>query len=175
MKTLLTAFRAGGGVRRFHTARVICENTVAEHTFGVMCILDAIYDGFVPSDVMRAALFHDIAEHKYGDIPGPVKRFLDNDRLREAEAQYETSIGVHVTLGGREQRILKFADNVDGFLFCHDEYMRGNKTLIKIASNYLEYINDGANTVAEYGIAMDIFARINTIATLMNQKFGDMK
>ena len=74
--------------RRWHTQPSVPVQTVAEHSFGMMMLLEALHPN--PSvDLFRAVLRHDLHESLGGDIPFSAKRdypFLkDFDLLVEKE------------------------------------------------------------------------------------------
>src|SRR5690349_19381109 len=92
---LMSVLRDGGQVRRWHVERMP-EQSVAEHSHGVAVILCFICE---PSALLlKAALFHDLAEKQVGDMPAPIKwdfphiaQFLD-----EQSDRVERHLGIHV-------------------------------------------------------------------------------
>jgi 5'-deoxynucleotidase YfbR-like HD superfamily hydrolase len=139
------AVRGGGGVRRYHTYRVLCEDTVASHSWGVATIVDQLYNGRAPAHMLRAALYHDVAEAQFGDIPSPAKRLMDRPVLDKMEHAFlhERKLAVEVT--AFEKWILKIADIIDGLCFCMEEIVRGNRTLISAWNQYRSYLIDQFN------------------------------
>lgn len=136
------AVRAGGSVRRYHTHRVLCEDTVASHSYGVAVMLDLMYEGRAPAHMLRAALYHDVAEYMFGDIPSPAKRLFNSSDLRTAEDQFMRSHGLFTELSEWERFVLKMADLFDGLMFCTEERERGNATLVVIWNTYYKYIKE---------------------------------
>jgi 5'-deoxynucleotidase YfbR-like HD superfamily hydrolase len=138
------AIRRGGGVRRYHCYRVIAEDTVASHSWGVATIVDKLYGGNPPVHLLRAALYHDIAEYEVGDIPSPAKQALPEEgrkMLADWERAYEHSIGVHIdNLSEAESKVLKFADCYDGYTYCQEEAFRGNGMMLEVAQTYRRYL-----------------------------------
>jgi Predicted hydrolases of HD superfamily len=141
--------RNGGGVRRYHTHRVVCEDTVASHSWGVAVLVDMLYGGSAPAQVLRAALYHDVAEHVFGDIPSPAKRLFNNEELRQREDQLMRDNGMFTILTDWERFVMKLADMLDGLTYCVEERERGNTTLIPIWNTYYVYIHDRINAEAD--------------------------
>lgn len=147
--------RSGGGVRRYHTHRVICEDTVAAHSWGVACVLDQLYytaGVTISVRLLQAAMYHDVAEHVFGDIPSPAKRLMDSEKLRRQEDSYMRERGLFTELTDFERCVLKIADIIDGMLYCREELARGNTTLLPIAGKYSEYLTEkvvGMSKLAE--------------------------
>jgi len=134
--------RNGGGVRRYHTHRVTCEEVVATHSWGVAVIVDMLYAGNAPARVLRAALYHDVAEHVFGDIPSPAKRLFNNADLRQQEDKLMRDNGMFTELSDWERLVLKMADLFDGLAYCTEERERGNGGLVSIWNTYYVYIRD---------------------------------
>lgn len=131
--------RAGGGVRRYHTYRVVCEDTVASHSWGVAVVLDMLYAGQAPAKLLRAALYHDVAEHVFGDIPSPAKRAFNSDELRKQEDKLMVEHSMFTVLSDWERFVLKVADILDGLIYCTEERERGNATLVSVWNTYHGY------------------------------------
>lgn len=153
----LDFIRNGGETRRYHTWPVLRQQTVAEHSFHVAMIYSMMALGAAPSDVqgltvpgLMAALTHDLAEHKTGDMPAPTKRGLEaffpgfrekygeleNDLLVNAELDWEHA------LSSKERRWLKLADAMEGALYCVRERSMGNKLIAPVFANFRQYIRD---------------------------------
>lgn len=69
------------GVTRWHIVRTVRPQSLAEHTFDVVMIARAIAKiaGYNDSEIIKAALLHDLDEIVTGDIPTPTKnRARDN-------------------------------------------------------------------------------------------------
>ena len=65
--------RQGGRVKRFHSADFLLPQNNAEHSFNVAWMVWVLSRGTARVEVIMAALAHDIAEKKFGDMPGPTK------------------------------------------------------------------------------------------------------
>lgn len=149
----------GGETRRYHGFRMLMEDTVGHHSYNVACIIMKVRPE-ASAGLLRAALKHDIAEHKAGDMPAPTKRALpdylmlpdpwrrDTPRtFRDVFGEYETQLmeaaGVYEErLSSEEAWVLKFADSLDGMRFCIQERLLGNKTprLIRCYETFQRYV-----------------------------------
>lgn len=119
-------FKAGI-VKRYHTVDMITEQTVAAHSWGVALIICEVVKK--PStELLKAALYHDIAEAVTGDIPATSKwRFGDIDTaVKRAEQQVEKNLGLKFKLTVKDKRILKFADMMELIIHAWREYRLGN-------------------------------------------------
>lgn len=85
--------------------------------------------------VLTAALTHDLAEARYGDLPAPAKRELGKEWSRQFSSVEHTALqsyGLVVDLPPRDVRGLKLADYIDGCLFCIEERRMGNRAVVPI-------------------------------------------
>ncbi len=140
MKETLEFILDGAAVKRFHTVTVLHEETVGHHshTVAMMCLL---LNPNASRNLLMAAMFHDLSEHKTGDIPSPAKREykiteqvtnLENDLMVEAGIEFPT-------LTKEEKRTLKLADIASGMIYCIQEAQMGNNKMLKILKTYLSY------------------------------------
>lgn len=123
------------------------EHLVSAHSWGVAVILCDITPA--PSAaLLKAALYHDVAEHVTGDISAVTKwRFPDlSAAVSGIEEQVEKELGIDVALTKEEQSMLKFADMVDLVLCCTQEYSLGNTTAKAVVRRGLTYLEDRAWT-----------------------------
>lgn len=133
----------GGRTKRFHTVSTIKENTVAEHTYGVIVLVLALTGGMASKNLILAALAHDMAECELGDVPAPAKRKLGiYDAFNELEEDVLRTNGWATTLTDEEAKILKIADSLDGFLFCVKEYRMGNHDIKPVLGRFASYIRE---------------------------------
>lgn len=137
----------GGATRRFHTVPTITVNSVGEHSFGVAMFCYVLAQGSdmeVSTDLLMAALTHDMAEHLVGDVPAPTKRMNpDLGKLfneMEDGLLNEMGLGFAHHLGETESIILKLADCMDGMLFCIRERRMGNTNVVTSFNNFNSYI-----------------------------------
>lgn len=140
LRAKLLFARMGGETKRFHTQQVLRENTVAQHSHGVAMLCWMITDGNASSNLLMAALSHDLAEQQMGDLPAPAKRkhpFLKQFDAVENDVLIEAGFGFSLTTC--EQNTLKIADCLDGLLYLWRERTLGNKALQGVFNNFLMY------------------------------------
>lgn len=147
----------GAETKRFHTWPTLREDRVDSHAFRVAMICAVIAQSAEPVNgqgltlpLIMAALTHDLAEHKLGDLPAPAKRdmppmqdgmsFRTAWGLMELALLTENSLDWEPLLSEKEQHWLKLADAMDGALFCTRERMMGNKLMETPYHNFISYI-----------------------------------
>lgn len=139
----IIAMRNGGQVRRYHVARTVKIQTVADHSHGVACIICAAFD--TPSlDLVRAALFHDLAEAVTGDVPATAK-WLNPGLERElgyVEDTFNERYRLTPLLSEEEVRILKAADMLELMLWNMEDYQMGNEYANEIVERAFTYLTD---------------------------------
>lgn len=142
MKNLLSIFK-GGYVKRYHTVDMIKEQSVASHSWGVAVILCQMIKNPSPQ-LLKAALYHDVAEHVIGDMPATTKwRFEELSKaMSKAEQEIEHELGLDVKLDDTEKAYLKFADMAELIITCVREYNLGNRDAAEIVRRGLTYLED---------------------------------
>jgi len=130
-----------GQVKRYHTQITLQTQTLADHQWGVAMIVNEIYpQGY---QLLMAALTHDLAEGRTGDIPYTAKR--DNYNLKsaseDAEEAFNFEYGLCQGLNSEEQHILKWADMFECFLFARRETWLGNQTMQKVVATARDALN----------------------------------
>lgn len=135
---------SGGYSTRYHTADVHNRQDIGNHSFGVAWFCELVTQGRCTKDLIMAALSHDLAEHIVGDIPSPSKRELNLGTMFDAIEQKQLdSAGVGhygLALNSNEQQVLKFADCMEGLMFCIRERKIGNRNVEIIFDRYVSYI-----------------------------------
>lgn len=141
------ALRDAGEVRRLHTIRTIRTHTIAEHTYGAMCIgleLCRLNDQ-KPERVLITLLQHDVTELETGDVPAPVKRA--EVVVKEAFDRLETSAAARMglypvaPLEELEEAIAKAADCLDlGFACLYERQLGNHSPRLELCfENILDY------------------------------------
>jgi 5'-deoxynucleotidase YfbR-like HD superfamily hydrolase len=140
MKDTLEFIAAGAEVTRYHTVFTINKETVGHHSHGVAMMVLMIKPD-ASASLLKAALYHDLAEQVVGDIPSPAKRRFDlGKRLDELEHAVIREAGIEQPeLNDEEVRVLKLADIAQGALFCAREVQLGNVRLVPVFARYLKY------------------------------------
>jgi 5'-deoxynucleotidase YfbR-like HD superfamily hydrolase len=158
--------RLGGLVTRYHTKNTIQPNTVGHHSFGVAWMIYLLTQGSAETNLVYAALAHDLAEQVTGDISSPTKRKFPELATMVQLLEDETleSHGLFFQLSKDEARILKIADCLDGMLYCISEFEIGNKSIMEVYKRYEQYIN--AMTLNEHERSV-----FNSVRAIMMRKF----
>jgi len=133
--------RRSGGVRRYHTTPVVCEQTLAAHQWGVALIFMYIYPEMTLDGVLHA-LTHDAPELITGDTPAPAKRMSETIRvgLHDLERRLEDKWGIAVELHTLEQTAVRQADLLDLLWYCVEERRLGNQNVSEIFATGKEYL-----------------------------------
>jgi 5'-deoxynucleotidase YfbR-like HD superfamily hydrolase len=146
VQTQLRLILCGGRVRRFHAKPMIKDETVAEHQHLVAWIATLV-SGSPRAELLLACLSHDLPECDLGDLPSPAKRLMQLEAAyQREEANIYKAAGMpnyYELLTAEEKIILKFADNVAGYLRCVYEKELGNQYLGKTTETYYLYICSG--------------------------------
>lgn len=140
MKETVEFIMTGASVSRYHTVDLIKSETVGHHSHGV-AMLCLVIDPDVSSNVLKAALVHDLAEQYTGDIPSPAKRALHMGvEIENLETTLLNQHGIPIPkLTYGEKVVLKLADNLHGALKCVREIKMGNTLLIPVLNRYISY------------------------------------
>jgi 5'-deoxynucleotidase YfbR-like HD superfamily hydrolase len=149
IKDQLQFILRGAAVTRFHVDPVIKPQTDGAHSFGVAWICYLLSNDKPSLNLILAALAHDLAEHKVGDVPFPTKHAIPglNDQLNLLETSYLTAAGLGFPLTDDEKRILSLADRLEGMCYCVQERALGNKNAAEWYARYrasLPHIRSGA-------------------------------
>lgn len=139
--TLNFIFR-GAKTKRFHTADTLTTQTVGEHSFGVAWLV-ILLNPQARKELILAALSHDLAEHIVGDVSSPAKRAYP--ALKGAVATAEDTalslagLNYEKGLADCEARVLKYADLLEGMLFCIRERKMGSTVVNEIYKRFRQY------------------------------------
>ena len=139
MQNKLAFITEGGEVERYHTVRTLQTETVGHHSFGVAMFCHLLLPES-SKDLILAALTHDLAEHRLGDIPSPAKKeYGIGEQVNELEEKLLRSVGLNFELLPEEKRALKLADIFQGMSFCLRELQLGNRKHEVIYRRYASY------------------------------------
>ena len=157
LHTQLQALYNGGAVQRFHTVRTVQRQTVADHSWGVASLLLLITNGNASRDLLAAALHHDLGEQWTGDVPSPTKRYATiGVQLAALEREQRLRAGLQeFKLSPAEEQLLDFTDNLDGMLFCLEEFKLGNRNAQLWFSRYSRYNDE--HPALKVGCARDVY------------------
>lgn len=169
MKELLQFISEGGSVVRYHTRPGIKPDTDAHHSHGVamLCSIlagssDETGSTLASVNLLMAALTHDLAEQKAGDMSAPAKRALGiRDLLNDFETDelkvYWLDYQQHLTK--EEFVILQMADCFDGMLYCCRELALGNRNALLVWRRYCAYITS-ISAGAELSVRISLRASV---------------
>lgn len=153
----LYLLRQAARVERMHTQPTTRQQTVGEHTFGVLALIDCIAPEMT-MNIWRAALYHDAAEAITGDTPATAKWKYPG--LAKSLDQIESTIALKhemvIPLADKEKDVLKFCDTMELTIFCIEEAERGDRNAIRVAYNCIDflerqdYINSEASDLCDY-------------------------
>lgn len=141
MKAQIQFLLDGANVKRYHTVTALIPETVGHHSHGVALLACMFMEPTV--NLLFAALTHDLAEHRTGDIPASTKReFGIGDQFGALEERIlEESGWAAEALTEEEARALKLADIAQGALYCVEEINRGNSKMRTVFDRYISYAN----------------------------------
>lgn len=134
---------ASGATTRYHTIRDPgrVKQSVAEHSWGV-AVLIATYHPSPSANLLSAALTHDLAESRFGDIPAPTKREYPGigDLIDKLEDEWLYSMGIvgNRMITEKEREWLKAADIYEGWQYCVYR-SRDNEDYFICASRFYDY------------------------------------
>ena len=126
--TQVKAVREGGAVVRCHTVPRAPYYDNAQHQYGAVSLLLLLHPN--PSvGLIRAVLWHDVAERWVGDVPAPAK--LGNETLKTVLGNAEQAIMERLGLGRlipaedmdqvyEDVRWLKAVDILELWLWCRE-------------------------------------------------------
>lgn len=138
----LRLLRKTARVARMHVMPTRRTQTVGEHTFGVLAVLDYI-EPDAPKRVWRAALHHDAVEPLTGDVPATAKwRYPEvEEGLRLAEDKISVEFDLEGCGTEHWTKILKYCDIMELAIFSVEESDCGDKSMVEVAKRCLEAIH----------------------------------
>jgi 5'-deoxynucleotidase YfbR-like HD superfamily hydrolase len=140
----INELRNAAMITRCHTERVICPQTVAEHSYHVAMLCWKLCDHEPSAELLKAAMFHDLAEKFTGDIPAPVKwrSPVISAELLKQEAVFEKEHKLYCSLTPKEELVLKWADSLELMWYCVDEVTLGNRFVEEMYWNIDSFLTD---------------------------------
>lgn len=133
---------AGSEVKRFHTIRIIGEETNGHHSF-LVAVLCELLSPECSSTLLKAALTHDLPEETIGDIPSPTKSAMGKEVCAIEDALLASfDLDYESKLSREELRTLKLADRLAGLIFCKRQIAMGNSLILDCHRNYFALVQD---------------------------------
>lgn len=118
----LWAARRGGEVKRCHTIPIAGEYLNSTHQWNVVTLLLLLHPA--PSlALIRACQFHDVAEHRYGDMPAQAKWEAPEvyGALQRLETRHLFHLGLAENLTKQDQDWLHALDKLELWLWAHEQ------------------------------------------------------
>jgi len=131
-------YRAGNAVKRFHTVNLLVEETVGHHSANVAMLCNLLTNYQPSANLLKAALYHDLAEQFTGDVPATAKWMYPG--LKKVLAIIEQDQLPDIVLTEDEERILKQADMLDLCYKAAEEMAMGNKGMRRIFLNGIHWL-----------------------------------
>lgn len=157
----------GGAVQRFHTRPGLAPYTDAAHSHGVAMLCHKLTQGRASSNLLMAALVHDLGEQYSGDVSAPAKRALGlGERLKAAEDLQLARYGLLFNLTAYEEHVLSVADQFEGLLWCCRERFMGNTTVNLMYDKWQLWCRQLTLTDTEYEV-------LTAIRELWGRAVGD--
>ncbi len=86
-------------------------------------------------ELIQATIFHDAAERWTGDMPAPMKWWINpkvGTEVAETEAQILIEMGLDHRLSPEDTEWLKALDILELYLYCKDELNLGNRHMLEV-------------------------------------------
>lgn len=133
--------RQAAMTKRCHTVPTIGSQTVGEHSYHVAMLVMELTAGQPSLALVKAALYHDLAETATGDVPATTKwrSPMLKHKLDIMETVFNNRHGLSVHLSTEEALILKWADALELGFYCTDQLMYGNKHVKEMYHNILKF------------------------------------
>lgn len=133
-----------GKVKRYHTEDLLRDQTVAEHSWGVLLLVLLLGGDEITGSLLQAAALHDCHEKFFGDIPAPAKWSNPEfaKMIKEVEEYYDTMTGIQPLMNSlteEQRKILKSADMLEMALYILEERIKGNTNADVIFWNILQF------------------------------------
>lgn len=162
--------RQGSYVRRFHTKQVVGEQNLGHHLFGVASLLVILHPN--PSAVLlKAVLWHDMAEQVIGDVPSPILRAEPEygtvyDKI-EAEVLLKR-LGVNLDhLSAEERGWLWALDKLECLLFSREQVALGNRHFLATCNILYEWFEKSDNIPHAVRLLVDNLRTLSPEESLM--------
>ena len=157
-----------GRIKRWHTYPTIGEQTVGEHTYGVLQILRYIMEEEWDIDMVHAVLDHDVPEVVLGDIPYSGKKLVP--AIRAAEQRVANEVGLSTDAPCSEA--IKIADLLEMGIWGAQQVSMGNSNGHQIVNTVCKEVEQIEKYEA-YPRAHELVAELKSIARGANDESGE--
>jgi len=133
----------GSSVKRYHVMRTLISETVGQHSAEVAFICSLLSPD-CRSNLLLAALLHDIPEQATGDVPAQAKwgSSILKRVINDLEVQFIAKfIPNYPELTEEEEQILKYADLLQLCYHACDEIVVGNALFTSVLRRGIEALN----------------------------------
>lgn len=115
--------------------------TVGQHSFDMLTLLFLLYPGAPSLDLVKAVIYHDVAERWTGDMPSSAKASDGNlaKRMDLAEQRILKTIGVNIAISEDDRTWLSGLDRLELYLWACDQMQMGNGTLGHLIAELREF------------------------------------
>lgn len=143
----ILALREGGQVQRCHTLPHIGSYTVGQHSFDAVNLLLTLHPD--PSlKLVKAVLWHDMAERWVGDTPAPVLRSNPEFKRLYEELEQKALERLDLNLGDLtedELAWLKAVDRLEFVHWCFTQLSMGNQFVGVALGNAFKMLDEMEN------------------------------
>jgi len=148
---------AAGQITRWHVHPTIHNQTVGDHTYGVLQWLHYIVPVPLTERLMLAALNHDFAELFTGDVPYTTKRLYPkiDHLLKEVEEDIHKNFDACYKLFRHETYWLKFADLTEMGVYAAKERKLGNEFMDEVLQNVISALTELMSDLSDMGQATE--------------------
>jgi 5'-deoxynucleotidase YfbR-like HD superfamily hydrolase len=140
----LQLYRAAARTQRCHNVPSLHQQTVGEHTFGMLTLLRLIYPQASPV-LMWTLLEHDVPEGITGDIPSPMLHKFKFLKDGDAQAARDTAVDYDLYIASDrltklEYNIYKYCDRMELAIFSLEEVDTGNIKFLRLYNTCIRSI-----------------------------------
>lgn len=159
----------GGRVKRYHICSTLSEQSNAAHSWGVAVLADLIWPDCSRS-FLRVCLHHDLAEGKYGDLPGrAAPGAQEATDLAHAEFNQFHGFSCEHDLSRDEWLMLRFLDRLELLFFCAHEMRLGNRTMAHVFDRGAENCRDTLRKLAQEHEHVDLVCAKYILGAVSNE------
>lgn len=122
--TRLIALREAATVVRCHIMPAHRRPSVGEHSYNMVNMLLVLHPD-PPMGLIKACMWHDVAERWLGDMPAPTKRRVSG--FEDMESHILSVLQLGYSLSEEDQRWLHGLDKAEILLWAKEELTMGNQ------------------------------------------------
>lgn len=162
--------RDAAAVNRYHTQRTHRRQDLGQHSFNMMLLVHQV-EPEARKEVLLSCMYHDLPELMTGDMRGDFKKMhVDIGVMMEEAEKTLQPLYRDFELTPEEESLVKWADRMEGLLWCLEEMRMGNAYVAEIAENYARWIESSrmpfkpvAFSPAADQLTMEVFADLTNL------------